>query len=407
MTGATCATGATFGWSNFRVPINSAISKIVPAPAGVATTQSRSQHILELARDLLDDIELSRTTAEGLILKASRLARWVGNDETRYWLALEMEGYNSTDPISRKYMSITGRWTDSKNNKGWWGPLAQQESAMAEKAKLASMRIPDSSSDYFNIAVRALVDDMSRSANLISTLSRIKTRVLGQLHKFVSDVYYEKEFDNLSESIFERYKRDVDTLIYQHCGDVLEKIPAVMDRLAEGDQEAVSQGLMTCRRIIESFADSIYPPTDETIEIGGNTLKLDASRHQNRINAYIYLKTESQSVKHRLPQDLGNLFDRVSTGVHNDINADEARSLFLNTYSVFGRDTSSQQICSFSVPYSAVLIFQNPSSPSLPCKRSIEMTPLCKIEVTHPRVLGSREVRRGGVVDEQAGVQPS
>jgi hypothetical protein len=36
-----------------------------------------------------------------------------------------------------------------------------------------------------------------------------------------------------------------------------------------------------------------------------------------------------------------------------------------------------------------------------------EMTPLCKIEVTHPRVLGSREVRRGGVVDEQAGVQPS
>src|ERR1700730_1340537 len=41
------------------------------------------------------------------------------------------------------------------------------------------------------------------------------------------------------------------------------------------------------------------------------------------------------------------------------------------------------------------------------CKRNIEMTPLCKIEVTHPRVLGSREVRRGGVVDEQAGVRPS
>jgi hypothetical protein len=43
----------------------------------------------------------------------------------------------------------------------------------------------------------------------------------------------------------------------------------------------------------------------------------------------------------------------------------------------------------------------------LGCKRNIEMTPLCKIEVTHPRVLGSREVRRGGGVDEQAGVQPS
>ena len=46
-------------------------------------------------------------------------------------------------------------------------------------------------------------------------------------------------------------------------------------------------------------------------------------------------------------------------------------------------------------------------APTFVCKRNIKMTPLCKIEVTHPRVLGSREVRRGGVVDEQAGVQSS
>src|SRR5215469_4155826 len=41
------------------------------------------------------------------------------------------------------------------------------------------------------------------------------------------------------------------------------------------------------------------------------------------------------------------------------------------------------------------------------CKSNIEMTPLCKVEVTLARVLGSGEVHRGGgVVDEQAGVQP-
>ena len=36
MTGATCVTGATFWLVELQVPINSAISKIVPAPAGVA-----------------------------------------------------------------------------------------------------------------------------------------------------------------------------------------------------------------------------------------------------------------------------------------------------------------------------------------------------------------------------------
>jgi ribosome-associated translation inhibitor RaiA len=40
------------------------------------------------------------------------------------------------------------------------------------------------------------------------------------------------------------------------------------------------------------------------------------------------------------------------------------------------------------------------------CSRNIQMTPLCKVEVTLPPVLGSREKRHGGGVDEQAGVQP-
>ena len=96
------------------------------------------------------------------------------------------------------------------------------------------------------------------------------------------------------------------------------------------------QALSTCRRIIEAFADSVYPPTDQTVEISGNVLKLDAGKHQNRINAYIHTKTESQSRKQRLRQNLSNLFDRVSTGVHSDVGAEEARALFLNTYLFLG-----------------------------------------------------------------------
>ena len=53
------------------------------------------------------------------------------------------------------------------------------------------------------------------------------------------------------------------------------------------------------------------------------------------------------------------------------------------------------------------MTFHNYSFPINYCKRIIEMTPLCKIEATLPRVVGSREVRLGGVVDEQAGVKPA
>lgn len=305
--------------------------------------QSKSEHILELAKELLDDIELSRTNTDSLLLKASRLARWVGSEEVRYWLKLEIGGYNGSNETSLKYMGITGRWINREKKTGYWGPLAQQEAAIdAEKAKMAFLRTPDSSGEWAGVAVAVAVavanvtNAMTTAAQNITRLSGIRTKVLGQLHAFVSDIYYEKEFDSLSESIFERYKSDVDTLISSSCGDVLEQIPAVMNRLAEGDQEAISQALTTCRRVIDSFADNIFPPSDETIEIGGNQLTLGADRHQNRISAYIHQRIESKTRKKRFRQNLANLYDRVSTGVHNDVTAEEARTLFLNTYLLVG-----------------------------------------------------------------------
>lgn len=299
--------------------------------------QSRSEHILALAKEVLDDIELSRLPAESLLLKASRLARWVGSEEIKQWIRLEMQGYNSTNEISLKYMGLTGRWTNKDEKKGYWGPLAQHEAALeAQNIKLKSLTTPDTSGVAAIRIMNMHQEQLSITTKYISTLSGIKSRVLSILHEFISAIYYEKEFDSLSESIFEKYKSDVDNLISAHCGDVLEQIPSVMSRLAEGNSESISQALTTVRRIIDSFADSIFPPRDTTINIGGNELTLGTNKHQNRINAFVHLKIESKSRKSKIRQNLSNLYDRVSTGVHNDVSAEEARSLFLNCYLLLG-----------------------------------------------------------------------
>lgn len=297
---------------------------------------SKSEHTLELVQDLLDDLELGRSSVEKLILKASRLARIVGAEEVKEWLRFELGGFYSDNAISLKYMTLTGRWINRDENKGYWMPLAQIEARIeADKAKLSVMRTPDSSGDH-NYAVHHATRAMNDTTINISKFSGIRSKVIALLHKFITDVYYEKVFDNLSESIFEGYKREVDHLISENCGDVLEQIPTVMERLSSGNAEAISHALTTCRRVIESFADSIFPASDETINIGGNELKLDASKHQNRINAYIHQRCESKSRKQRFRQNLANLFDRVSTGVHKDVTSEEAKALFLNTYLFLG-----------------------------------------------------------------------
>ncbi|MEW4511711.1 hypothetical protein, partial [Vibrio cholerae] len=234
---------------------------------------SKSEHTLELVQDLLDDLELGRSSVEKLILKSSRLARIVGAEEVKEWLRFELGGFYSDNAISLKYMTLTGRWTKREENKGYWIPLAQIEARIeAEKAKLAVMRTPDSSGDH-NYAVHHATRAMNETTDSISRYSGIRSKVIALLHKFITDVYYEKVFDSLSESIFEGYKREVDSLISEKCGQVIEQIPTVMERLSSGNAEAISHALTTCRRVIESFADSIFPASDETINIGGNELK--------------------------------------------------------------------------------------------------------------------------------------
>ena len=297
--------------------------------------QNEAQHILELSRDLLDDLELDRLPADKLLLKVSRLARLAGSEEIQQWLGYEIRGYNSHDDLSFRYMRLTGRWTDYENKRGHYGPLGQHAANIeATKARIEAMKL---SGDGSNIGyLKALTNTHATLSLTIRTLAGVQSRVLGLLHSFVSGVFYERQFADVVDRTFDGYKRDIDALIAAKAGDVLIKIPSVVARLKEEDEEAISQALTTCRRILEAFADAILPPSDGTFEIGGNQLKLDASKHQNRINVYIAKHCESSSRRNRLRQNIGNLFDRVSTGIHNDVSAQEAYSLFLNVYLFLG-----------------------------------------------------------------------
>jgi hypothetical protein len=74
--------------------------------------EKQSDHIIQLSKELLEDIELSRVSIENNVLKASRLARLIGDKETMDWLHYEMFGYNTTDKTSIEFVGLTGRWID-------------------------------------------------------------------------------------------------------------------------------------------------------------------------------------------------------------------------------------------------------------------------------------------------------
>ena len=296
--------------------------------------ERKSEHIISLAKELIDDIELTRLDAQSILLKATRLTRYVDNEEVRKWLRFEMQGYASKDEVSLEYMSKTRRWTDKAQGKGYWMPLAQIV-ALKESfsLKLKGLSIPNTDSTFIANNVSS---NINQAASDIARFEGIKSAVLSLIHDFATDVYYERVFDGLAESIFDSYKKEVDLLIARNTGDVLDKIPFVINSLSDAEPESISQALNTCRRIIDAFADNVFPATDDTVEADGNSISLKRDKVKNRLTTYVSQHCDSKSRAKKLRDNLSNLYDRVSSGVHNDIDCEEAKSLFFNTYLILG-----------------------------------------------------------------------
>jgi len=206
----------------------------------------------------------------------------------------------------------------------------------AREAQMSSLRLPDLSGDYVTIALRETRNDLAAATRERATFSAIRAKVVALVHTFVVRTYYELAFSEQQREMFEQARTEVDALLAPVAGDALSKVESINRRLSEGDPEAISQALTTCRRLIDSVADVLYPPTDETVELGGNTVHLGASHHKNRLNAYVADREESNTRRAKLRRTLSDIYERVSSGVHSDVSATEARFLFLSTYLYLG-----------------------------------------------------------------------
>lgn len=136
-------------------------------------------------------------------------------------------------------------------------------------------------------------------------------------------------------SVFETFQREVDERLAAGT-EAIGRFPTVSERLATGDAEAISHAMTTCRRIMDAFADTVYPPRDEPATVDGREINLGASNHLNRLNAYVSDRCLSTSRRDRLRKTLRELYGRVSAGIHDAVTAEEARALFIQTYVTVG-----------------------------------------------------------------------
>lgn len=299
--------------------------------------RSKGMYITELASEILDDAELQRCSVEVLVLKAARLARLCDETEIMQWLWFERSSYNVADTVSLEYMGHTFRWIDYKEKKGYWGGIADQISAItAYQNQLDVVKSFRPSGDYSMMQLQQQQEKVVALNNFIMQHARIVARVRSLIQEFSFKVFRSRVFTSQAETIFERYQADVDAALREKANDALQKIPHIFDRLSAGDEEAVSHALTTCRRLIEAFANAVYPPSDEKVLLGEQPTDVTERHVKNRLRVYVKQRVPSVSRYDRLNKTLAFLYDRVSAGVHADVDIGEARSIVLQTYLLLG-----------------------------------------------------------------------
>jgi hypothetical protein len=181
--------------------------------------------------------------------------------------------------------------------------------------------------------------EMRREADL-----EIIERATHRVYTYLCTVERDLSYIGVNADIFERHRRRVESFLAKISPRVLEQFTAAYRRAREDDPESKTHALTTCRRILESVADVVYPARAEpATDSGGKTRQVGAENYKNRLwmfaDASIAGGTHSKLLLATL-QDFGSRIDTVysltNKGVHDDVSQAEVDTCVMQTYLLAG-----------------------------------------------------------------------
>ncbi|MFH0782410.1 MAG: hypothetical protein V2B20_10740 [Pseudomonadota bacterium] len=328
------------------------------------TTKSRLTEARTVATDLLQKIETSDLPIERHLLQAKRLARLLRDTDAQKWLDLEISGYQEgfdtrTLGDCFQYAKAAGRIT--KDSKYFLTSLPRLEAACAadrQRVENAGSKPNIGTAENFLVAratTQMLQDQISALGavkesylNNVALFSSLKAAI----HSYVTDTLIAIEFGDVAESIFDKLRQDVDSFIRSHSPKAAEKLLTIAERMAEGNAEAHAEALTSCRRLLMTVADSVFPPSDKDwVDGSGKKRKVGVDNYKNRLVAFIESRLKSNSSRAILENELEHLcsrldavYEKACKGVHTDVSAEEARLAIIEGYIFIGEIARLQKL---------------------------------------------------------------
>ncbi len=295
-----------------------------------------------LSEELLDELEMGRSTLTLIAMKASRLARLIGDSDTHEILMYEANGYTAVNGVRSPEVwrlgRIAGRTYQAKGDDGVEKTFGKFDSIEQLEVDIAALKARSPKLEGINLrgnnqALREKLDQLTQRRLFI--------------HKFVSATYFELKFSALAGDVFERTRAKVDKNVGAAIPQAVKKFTAVYENLLSKNDEDWSNAVHSCRRILQDAADALYPSRpDKIINVRGKdkTIKLGPDNYINRLMAYVEENASSSRFEEIVGSHIGFLGERLDSifkaaqkGSHDVITTqEEADRYVIYTYLVIG-----------------------------------------------------------------------
>ncbi len=168
-------------------------------------------------------------------------------------------------------------------------------------------------------------------------------RLRNEICVYLSDVERRLVLGEVSEDVWARNRAYVDEHLAQIAPQALEQFAAAHRRQAEGDAEARTHALTSCRRVLKTVADVLYPASNAIVEgIDGRVRKMTDDKFISRLCQFASEGSGSSSQAllsaqvRSLSERLDALNSLSSKGVHDEVSSPEVDQCIIQTYLVVG-----------------------------------------------------------------------
>ncbi|MHA3078815.1 helix-hairpin-helix domain-containing protein [Acinetobacter sp. ANC 5502] len=159
--------------------------------------------------------------------------------------------------------------------------------------------------------------------------------VKSKCHKYLTELHDKLKFSGTITSSFDLLKNAVDDKLLDLDPEIAEQLMLAFKSVSSDNKEEWSHALTTCRRLLESLADKLYPASE--LKIGNRTFK--QNQFVNRLWQFMNDSIQSESNRDLAQTHvnfLGSWLEKTNKltnkGVHDDVSQLEASKAVFHLY---------------------------------------------------------------------------